>query len=246
MITKNTTDFYQSTAFTQFNNLIHGFTTRSMGDMRISKNKDLLESQIGSIYMVKQIHGNDVVHVGETRNVKNIAADGIVFSELTNPSDQLHTLIGVLTADCVPILFYDPKHVVYGVAHAGWRGTLNGVVTRVVQEMRKLGSDPLDISVAFGPYIGSCCYHIPMERAHLFEQKFLSDTSVLKWQNDKVFLDLGMANMFILMAQGIQQNNIDSDSICSSCNNDKFFSYRKDPKNLFGEMISFVGIERAS
>jgi hypothetical protein len=131
------------------------------------------------------------------------------------------------TADCVPLLFYDPKRKVVAAAHAGWRGTALKIAQKTVNVMRKLGSKPKDILVGIGPSIGPCCYEVGPEVSKRFGKK------------GRVHIDLRMENKRQLIKLGIPSRNIRVSNVCTKCRCDKYFSARasKGPTGRFAAGI---------
>ncbi len=177
----------------------------------------------GSIRGVRQVHGSDVfVMTDPDGRMPSIGYDAII----TNVAGAA---ISVLTADCVPILLYDPVRHAVGAVHAGWSGTVNGVVGRAVRAMeREYGSDPADVMAVIGPSIGPCCYEVDEKVVAPLKDNISGGGGLIfpsrpgHWQ-----LDLWEANTRLLMSAGVGRANITVMGLCTSCNTDKFFSHRK-------------------
>lgn len=130
----------------------------------------------------------------------------------------------VLTADCLPIFLYDPIRGAIGIAHAGWRGTSEEIAKNIVGAMiANFKSSASDIVVGLGPSIRQCCYEVKGEFLGRFPN------SVVK-RAHKFYFDLAGENVEQLLAAGVSSKNIFDCEICSSCNNDKFYSYRREGK----------------
>ncbi len=139
----------------------------------------------------------------------------------------------VLTADCLPIFLYDPAKHAIGIAHAGWRSTLDGIAKNVVNVMKaEFRSDPGKILVGFGPAIRQCCYEVNREFLVHFPD------SVVKMAH-KYYFDLAGENAEQLLSAGIISKNMFDCSICTSCRSDEFFCYRKEKENA-GRMASVI------
>jgi len=151
-------------------------------------------------------------------------------------------LLGIVTADCLPILFYDPKKKIVGIVHAGYRGLLNRILENMIIKFANLGSDIKDILVGIGPGIGVCCYSIPPERVARFFELYPECKDVYQKKKDKFFLDLISIAEYILMTKGIIQAKIEKASICTKDNIDKFYSYRGDSTETFGQFASVIGL----
>ena len=130
-------------------------------------------------------------------------------------------------ADCTPLIFYDEVKNIGAVSHAGWRGTAGNIATKTIKMMcDEFGCEPQNISAAIGAAIGMCCYNVGEE---VFENlsKTVSDFSGLFREDDgEIFVDLQRINARQIEECGIK--NIDIAPYCTCCNNDLFFSYRKE------------------
>lgn len=136
----------------------------------------------------------------------------------------------VLVADCVNILLFDPKRRMVGVVHAGWEGTLNcAAQTTIEKAQQELGCAPKEIIAAIGPSIDPCCYEIGNDVAEEFQRKFPEDAEqIIKNIKGKICLDNKLANKRQLLRAGLSEENIEVSKICSSCEVNRFYSYRKE------------------
>ncbi|MDD2797899.1 MAG: peptidoglycan editing factor PgeF [Bacteroidales bacterium] len=134
--------------------------------------------------------------------------------------------IGVTTADCVPILLYDPIQGVVASIHAGWRGTVKSIAGKTVQKMcARFGSNSSDILAIIGPSIGPDVYEVGEEVAKEFENCRLSDAIVHGFA--KPHIDLWKANRLILRENGVLPNNIESSNVCTYTYHETYFSARR-------------------
>ncbi|MBI4845341.1 MAG: peptidoglycan editing factor PgeF [Candidatus Omnitrophica bacterium] len=141
----------------------------------------------------------------------------------------------ILTADCLPVFFIEPKKKVIGIAHAGWRGTNLGISVRTVKVMvNNFQADPNNIEVYFGPGIRVCCYEVGRELLPFFPEQ-------IKKRGKRFYLDLVKANITRLKKAGIKTENIFDAGICTKCNNDKFFSFRAG--DTYKRMMSLIMIK---
>jgi hypothetical protein len=138
-------------------------------------------------------------------------------------------VLGVNTADCVPIVLADGETGVIAVAHAGWRGTVGRIVKNVVAEMCRLGARVDRIQVAMGPSICQDCFEVGDEVVEAFSKaKFDLDAIVKRNpQTGKAHIDLREANRAALIAAGVPSDNIVTSQHCSRCEHDRFFSARR-------------------
>jgi len=189
----------------------------------------------GRIVTMKQVHGDNVIEVKD-KNLKEAGeADGMVTGE-----NDIY--LGVLTADCVPILMVAPERNLAAAVHAGWRGTLAGIAEKaVVFFEREHGVLPAELEAALGPSIGPCCYEVKDDVAGPLMKRWgrLSTPSVAV-RDGKTYVDLRRLNRDILRAVGIPGNRLFQIGPCTACSPDDFFSYRRVGGET-GRQLSFVG-----
>ena len=238
-------DHYPLEKFAVQPGLVQGFSTRDYGNLKIGRslnsNSDLDKflSKMGinksSLVMMEQVHGNKIKVVRNRDKGKVIkGVDGLV-------ADKNGIFLGVNTADCLPLFFYDPKRKIVGIAHAGWKGILLKIAQKIIEEMKKLGSNPKDVIVGIGPYIGNCCYLVGDDLVKKFRKEFGDLPKMLYQDKEGIHLDLAVPIIVQLIKSGIQKVNIKTSLVCTSCQNDKFFSFRKDNKKTYGEMLGVIG-----
>jgi polyphenol oxidase len=146
------------------------------------------------------------------------------------------TTVGVYTADCVPILFSDGDGRV-AAAHAGWRGTVQGVASSTVEALVSVGAHRERIRAALGPSICAHCFEVGEEVAAEFDR--VVPTSVVRAPGEKPHVDLWEANKVLLLDAGLRPEFIDAAPPCTMCEKDRFFSFRRDGANI-GQHLSFV------
>lgn len=136
----------------------------------------------------------------------------------------------VLSADCTPILLYDPVRQVIAAVHAGWRGTAARIAIETVKVMRDhFGSCPENIIAGIGPSIGPCCFEVGEEVGEVFRELFQdSGKIVLPGRSGKYMVNLWEANRQELLEAGLEAGHIEVAEYCTVCHPDRFFSYRKD------------------
>ena len=166
-----------------------------------------------------QIHSADVVTVPAEGLSDQPKADGLVTREP-------HIALGVLTADCAPILFADPEANVIGAAHAGWRGALDGIAEAVIEAMEKLGASRRSIRAVIGPCIAQRSYQVGAE----FRDTFLAEAADNAAHfspddaDEKFRFDLAGYVLARLARAGVAANSEGSDTMTDS---ERFFSYRR-------------------
>jgi YfiH family protein len=209
-----------------------------------------------SLVPLKQIH-SDLIHRFSTFSAEPFSGDA-------STTNAQNLLLAVQTADCVPILLVDPRKRAVAAIHAGWRGTLARVTEKTVGRMRQeFGSKPSDLLAAIGPSIGQCCYEVGVELVTKFTALFADgheyfdeprtgdEPNPIQWLNMKppghqpppsnVHLDLRKANVSQLKTAGIRSANIYASHLCTACNTDLLFSYRREGA-LSGRLMSVIGI----
>lgn len=195
-----------------------------------------------NLIILKQIHGNDVAVVNKSNigpaltNTQIADADAMV-------TNDANLVLGIFTADCLPIFFYDEVSGVFGIAHAGRKGTVAGIAKNTVGSLRtNFGARSENINIAFGPCIHRCHYEqqLPQDEEKINEFRKLFPTAVEE-RDGKYYFDLIDANVSQLIATGIQPDNINSSaSRCTADFPERYWSYHK-PQKLEGVMLSIIG-----
>lgn len=225
----------------------HGFSTRIGGvskgiyaDMSVGlligdekenvyKNYELLGDAIGfeweRLSSPHQVHDTFIRRVDEADAgsgiVKPLRAEG-VDGQIT---DTPRLPLIVYGADCVPMLFADPVKRVIGTAHGGWRGTVNGIASRMIGMFKdEFGSEPNDIYVAIGPSAGKCCYEVDEKVASEFLK--IDESLAESKGTGKYMVDLWETNKLLLKKEGVLEDHISVTEICTICNSDIFHSHR--------------------
>lgn len=163
------------------------------------------------------------------------ATDGF----LTNEQGILLTLC---FADCVPIYFIEPDSRLIGVAHAGWKGTVNGIASEMIGKFQQNGANSGKISVIIGPSICKKCYIVD-ERVISLVKNRLDDVENIPYNQvseGQYSLDLKEVNRLILSKAGVKNDNIHVTDYCTSCHSEHFYSHRRDQGNA-GRMMAYIG-----
>lgn len=148
--------------------------------------------------------------------------DGLVTKDTNVP-------IIAYTADCIPILLYDPVKKAIGAVHAGWRGTVAGIAGEGIRKMvSEYDCDPADIKCAIGPGIGACCFETHADVPEKVSEELESDGDqfITKLENGKFLVDLKAINVHVLKKNGVKPGNIDVCDECTCCLNEKYWSHR--------------------
>jgi len=184
------------------------------------------------VYFPVQEH-SDKIHVVKG-GLKPASADSVI-------TDRHDILLGVQTADCVPILLLDSVTLAIGAVHAGWRSTAMGILKKTIGAMQeKFGSDPGDILVALGPAIRWCCYEVGDEVVEAV-RKATGEGDYHMVRDGKNCLDLQSANKLQALSLGVKNHNISVTEECTYCFHDRYFSYRYDRGNR-GRQGGFIGM----
>jgi len=156
-----------------------------------------------------------------------------------------HVCISITTADCVPLLFFDPTKQVIAAAHAGWRGTCAHIAGKAIAALTKTYScRPADICVVIGPSISAKVYEVGQEVIDNFENAGFNLDQIVIRRNESIFLDLWEANRQSLLSLGILSEHIEVSGICTFTQHQHFFSARllgiKSGRILSGIMLKGV------
>jgi YfiH family protein len=187
---------------------------------------------------VRQVHSGISAVIGEACSGATDEADG-ADGQMT---DQAGVLLGILTADCIPVLVVDPVRRVVGAFHAGWRGTVERIVELGVAQMcDRLGAEPAEMLAAVGPGIGRCCYTVGDEVRGRFGAEFGYAEELFTRDGDAMRLDLIEANRRQLQAAAVAAGSIQVVGGCTACMPGWFYSHRASGGNT-GRMMAVVGI----
>ena len=220
MFFKDNRNVYRAGGLASFSWLEHGFGTRDSADW----------PDPWRLVMLKQIHSDQIVRIEGGRGYLG-EGDALV-------TDRPGVLIGIRTADCVPILIADPDNHAVAAVHAGWRGTLDRIATKAVERLAaEYGSKPENLHAAIGPAIGPCCYEVGPEVSERF-RILVPDLPV----EGKAHLDLIDLNRRMLIVGGLDPGKIYSTGLhCTKCGPAELHSFRRDgPKS--GRMIAAIGV----
>lgn len=228
----------------RFDNIIHGFSTIFFGSLRpsdpeyhqhLEKFSQALGMTTDTLVRMNQIHSNTVYCVTDNDRGQTIPkTDGLITS-------NTNVFLGVITADCVPLLFYDQKTQIVAAVHAGWRGLFAEIIKVAISEMVSRGSDPKDILVGLGPSIQVCCYEVSEEFVENFREKLDDIEKFVEHRDGKIFVNLQKIAKKQLAAVGVLEENIEDADYCTFDQKD-LYSYRREGKN-FGEIVGVIGIK---
>ena len=217
--------------------LVHGFTTRLLGDVLgslVPWEKATGFSQ-ASLVRLNQVHGTEVLVVDRPIDELPRGAALSYDASVTNRTDLI---LSVRTADCVPIILYAPDAPAVGAVHAGWRGTQAGTVTAAIDAMQgAFHCRPREMMAVIGPCIHACCYQVDGELYKQFQERFGSEAVTVL--GDSTYVDLVAVNRLWMIECGVLAENIDVLDYCTMCREEMFFSYRREAGRA-GRQLAYV------
>jgi len=242
----------------EFNNLKHCFFSRKNGFSKglykslncglgssdkkedVLKNLKFVSEKIGCeekhLITMNQIHSNKVIYFEKKSAVKNkISGDAIV-------TNVKNVGIGILTADCAPILLYDPNKKIIGCVHSGWKGALNGILKNTILKFNELKSNSNDLIAVVGPCIKKENYEVKID----FYEKFVAQNQ----KNEDFFSKINKNNYFFDLRGFINKkitslgiSNIENIEMDTFSEPEIFYSYRRSRQNReldYGRCISVI------
>ena len=251
---------FNSKKLSSFSEISHGFFNRTGGvsvgiykslncgigskdkKINIEKNLKIVKSRFNKkskkIFLVQQMHSSKFVFLSKNAKIKSrsIRADAIITEKKKFP-------IAVLTADCVPILLFDKKRKMIAAIHAGWRGALKGIVSRVIKFMLKKGCNEKDIIVTIGPSITQKNYNVKINFKKKFLKKHKKNKIFFKNINNLIYFDL--PNYIRSQLKFCKISKIDMINIDTYDKKNNFFSARRSLKlkhDDYGRNISIIMI----
>ena len=191
----------------------------------IAKKLELLPTMFA---VPEQVHSSNVICIDRPGTYKN--TDGLI----TNHPNVILTL---KVADCVPIYLYADKSRIIGLVHAGWRGTIGGIISNSIENMIQMGAKKKEINVFLGPSIGFCCYEVNNDVADYFNLN-----AKIKLKNGKWKVGIREQIKSMLVKLDILSKNIKISNLCTFETID-YHSYRRDGINS-GRMIALMSLQR--
>lgn len=224
--------------------LLWAVSSRQHGNMSLSygatqnstTHRQVFLKELGIDYCAltcaEQIHGSGVRYVQDAdRGCGALDYHTALAQTDALVTDQANLPLAIFTADCLSLFLYDPKLPAVGLVHAGWRSTRQNIAVKTLKLMQeKFGTAAEDLQVKLGPCIRECCYQVGEEFGNYF------DLGLVK-REDNYYLDLAGINQQQLVSQGVKAENITDSKACTFCQNDRFFSYRKEGISC-GRMMS--------
>lgn len=185
----------------------------------------------GMLVSSDQVHGTEILYAEKPGRYPGY--DAFI-------TDRKNLFLCIYTADCYPVLLYDPRHKASGAAHAGWKGSAGRIVIKTIEAMkRSFNSRPSECLAFIGTGISAEAYEVGREVAGEFPPAY-RQRSLHPDEEEKYLLDLGMVNYSQLLEAGVPASNIDRSPFCSFRDRNLFFSYRRD-QGKTGRMVSIIG-----
>jgi len=253
--------YYSCVALEKVARIRHGFSTRAGGaesargnslnlglvpwdaPERVSENRSRFLAALGlesaRLATLSQIH-SDQVHIIEDAAAQRNRREGDALAT-RNPG----VCLGVLVADCFPILLADPVNGAVAAIHSGWRGTAARIAAKTVEVMKaSFGSDPGQILAAIGPGIRSCCFEVGIEVVQLFADSYPGPALARQSEDrpGKYLLNLSQGLRLQLAGAGLRPDHVFDLDVCTRCNPNEFFSYRVEGPGA-GRQMAIIGID---
>ena len=196
-----------------------------------TEQRDYLKRETGKdiaqVFWRKQVHGDDILVAKDSASSSSGCPDADAYITC-----QKNLPIAIRTADCVPVLLFDPVKPAIGVVHGGWKGTQQEITYKTVIRMKEtFGSKPQEIRAVLGPAIQACCYEVGSEFRQYFPEEIVE-------RGGKLYVDVTKNNFKQLLKAGVKKENIINTGICTFCN-PKYPSFRRDAEKS-GRMISLM------
>lgn len=212
-------------------------------DENIRENRRRFLNVVGGGYdlaTVWQVHGDDIKQIDKEHDAasSNEKYDGMI-------SQERGLLLGVKTADCVPVLIGDPRTGAFAAVHAGWRGTVRSIAAKAVNRLTDIyGADASELIAAVGPAAGCSNYEVGNDVIEAFESKFAESNRYFSpTREGHALIDLHLANKDQLIDSGLDPSNIFTAPFCTMSRSDLFFSYRIEKRKYgkTGRLLSVIG-----
>jgi YfiH family protein len=205
----------------------------SVGDdpEAVRENRRLMmeKIQIQRGFYLDQVHGKTIHVLTEESGQAPIAADGVV-------TDMRGVGLVIQVADCQGVLFYDPEQKVIANVHSGWRGSVQNIIGDCIDVMtERFRCNPKDIRAGISPSLGPCCAEFVNYREEIPQALWGYKMP------DKLTFDFWKLSCDQMMAKGVKQENIETMNLCTRCNTDTFYSYRRE--KVTGRFACVISLE---
>lgn len=235
------TAFHTFSLFSAFP-VLQGYFDRTIGTVMHDGHTDqdvlermasILGCDSSTFRIMSQVHGNAISYVDEQSAQITPHVDGLL-------TDKKQLILGTKTADCLPIIFYDPVHQIIATCHAGYKGLLQKIIQETLTKMNEQGSQSSDIMVGIGPSICGSCYSVPEDRITAFGSIYPELRAYYTQQEGTYFLDLQKIARYILESEGVSADHIEFSPFCTKEHTDRFYSRRAEPTGIFLTVIGMI------
>jgi hypothetical protein len=182
-----------------------------------------------TVVVPKQTHSDNVLTISDRDYHNTLSADGLVTGITNMP-------IGIVTADCIPLLLLETQKRIIAAVHCGWRGILRNIAGKALSTIVKMGGSSSAVIAALGPSIGQCCYSVPEDRAQKILSKYGSENILST--NNKTYLNLPKIVVYQLEEAGVSPEAIDVIDHCTYCSKNNMYSYRRG--DIVKRMTSYI------
>ncbi len=252
---RNNIPFFQFPNLAEFPHITHGIFTRNFGCSRgrfkslnvgfntgddpvaVKRNRKtiLQTAQSNDLVCAKQVHKTDVLVFSSDDKKINRSAPKSPAEGDALVTDIPQKLLFIQVADCQPILLYDPLKKVVANIHSGWRGSIQNIIGRTIDVMyQSFGCASKNIFAAIGPSLGPCCAEFKNYKKEIPELFWHFKTGLNHFDFWSISKDQ-------LNKAGVCEENVFISGICTSCNTDKFFSYRRE--GTTGRFAAVIGLK---
>lgn len=217
-------------------NLIYGLSEKSDGPMK----NDFDNQQ--SFFKRQNLDKRKIIGAELAHDDKAMIVNSEISFRMVPGCDALITtdkncLLTVTVADCLPIYFYDPQKQVVALAHAGWKGVLNGIAQKTAQSLIvNFSCDPANLKILIGPHIQKCHFEVQDDVASQFASEYITRT------DGKIYINMASAVKDQLLKTGLRADNISISSECTFCLEDKYFSFRREHDKIVKAMVAYTGL----
>lgn len=227
---------FQSKLLSKFNDVDHFFSSKQLGFDQVNKLAKAINSSPIHTIIPQQTHSDNIVVVSnENFHKTHYDTDALI-------TNEKGMLITIKTADCVPILLFDPIENAIAAIHAGWRGTSKNITGKTVRQLvHNYGCKPENIIACIGPCIGKNNYEVGNEVINQFNLLQIEKSQIISVVGSakKTKLDLRKTNMLLLLNEGLKLENIEVSDYCTYEQRDYFYSARRDGAQT-GRMLNCI------
>lgn len=226
-----------------------GISNRADGPMKLLGEAALDESALrhrADFFATQDIDPRTIITAGLVHGTKIVTVNLEEAGEFISATDGLITnapgvVLSVTVADCAPIFVIDPVHRAIGLAHAGWRGTADGIITALIRTMMaEFSTNPMEVLVEIGPHLQLHHFEIQADVA----ARFREIPGAIRAEGEKLLLDLSAAYRFELEGLRIPASQTVISEECTYCHSGRYFSYRRDRPTQVEAMIAYLEIRK--